>query len=350
MNVLPGIEQTSSDVTSPRCVNCGAPLGVTEELRDSRGNLQTMSSIPSDCQNCGTDTSYLRTSPETLNEGGHESVKETLAKGDARFIVDHRRRRRFTHGAKSKRQSADQGSNCKAKDPVAAASEFDSVVDWRDDMDTFRVHMSRMEGEYEDLEGEDDDKPASRGHNIVFLTEPGASVEQIEEPPGVRRAWDDGVTAEAVITRDYEKDTNNWKTSYEIIAEDKDPESGMKVRVCRASRPGKKEDVTLSGPGGERCIRTSDQASSTFRPKVRSHSTPDMRWDVNTERERFIAIVRSKTDVSSASLSGNDGSTEEYFEEFFLRPVTPAPLRTSALSSDEASQSRSQNFVNRVFQ
>ena len=337
VRALPGIQQLNpEDDSAVQCVNCGAPLVTTEEIREEKGRLRTVPSVLSDCQNCGTDNSFLSSSPALHEDVGHESVKETLTKGDRRFIVDHRRGVR-----KSEAESKSEGSkpkvpphsNGKAKragevefDGANMPVDFDATVDWRNDLDSFRTHMSCMEGGDEDVPL--DDKVADSGqprHSVLFFTELGASVEQIENPPEIRHAWDDGETTNAVIKREYEKDTNNWKESYDVIAEDHHPELGISVKVRRAYRPGVKGYVSSAPVLRQFEPKRPEPKSSSKRVgrKIRSHSTPDIRQ--HSKQARDTGMRCATDDATPLPLGGFESDPQHLpGQELFLRPETPA--------------------------
>ena len=242
MDVLPSIGQYDPD-HSPAymCSACNATLPVTEKVTNSRGQLRTVLATPKECHKCGAPT----TEYQTLTERDlHESVLDTLHRGDSRFIVDHRRFQN-SHAA---RFSPNNQSGIR---------EPSSPVDWRDDIESFRLHMSRQSQREEDLDisyQEYEQKRSESGSSSVFMTEPGTNIEKLNEPPDVRRAWDDGTTR-AEIRRDDGIDSGDWVkgkenrsyssdhdaySDFEMI-EDYDPESGFAVRLRRRPFGGAKQ-------------------------------------------------------------------------------------------------------------
>lgn len=243
LDVLPSIGQYDTD-HSPAylCSVCNATLPVTQKVTNSRGQLRTILATPKECHNCGAPTAQY---PTLAEKDLHESVLDTLHRGDSRFIVDHRRFQN-SHAA---RFSPKNNSGIR---------ESSSPMDWRDDIESFRLHMSRQsEYEEEDLgtrNQECEQKRSESGSSSVFMTEPGTNIDKLNEPPDVRRAWDDSHTR-AVITRDDGNDSEDWVkgkenksystdldaySDFEMI-EDYDPESGFTVRLRRRPFGGVKQ-------------------------------------------------------------------------------------------------------------
>ena len=242
LDVLPSIGQYDPD-HSPAyvCSVCNATLPVTEKVTNSRGQLRTILATPKKCHKCGEPTTEYQTLAE---RDLHESVLDTLHRGDSRFIVDHRRFQNL-HGA---RFSPKMNSGIQ---------EASSPMDWRDDIESFRLHMSRQSEREEDLDTRDQEyeqKRSESGSSSVFMTEPGTNIDKLNEPPDVRRAWDDGTTR-ADITRDDGNDSEDWvqgkeNRSYSTdldaysdfqMIEDYDPESGFTVRLRRRPFGGAKQ-------------------------------------------------------------------------------------------------------------
>lgn len=242
MDVLPSIGQYDPD-HSPAyvCSVCNTTLPVTEKVTNSRGQLRTILATPKECHRCGAPT----TEYQTLTEKDlHESVLDTLHRGDSRFIVDHRRFQN-SHAARFSPKN------------TGGIREPSSPVDWRDDIESFRLHMSRQSQREEDLDTRDQEyeqKRSESGRSSVFMTEPGTNIDQFNEPPDVRRAWDDGTTR-AEITRNDGIDNRDWVkgkenqshssdldaySDFEVI-EDYDPESGFTVRLQRRPFGGAKQ-------------------------------------------------------------------------------------------------------------
>ena len=242
MDVLPSIGQYDPDHSpSYICSECNATLPVTEKVTNSRGQLRTILATPKECHKCGAPT----TEYQTLSEKDlHESVLDTLHRGDSRFIVDHRRFQN-SHAARFSPKS-----NSGIREPS-------SPVDWRDDIESFRLHMSRQSQQEEDLNTRDQEyepKRSESGSSSVFMTEPGTNIDKLNEPPDVRRAWDDGTTR-AQISRDdgidsedycngrenrsYSSDVDAY-SDFEMI-EDYDPKSGFTVKLRRRPFGGSKQ-------------------------------------------------------------------------------------------------------------
>lgn len=170
----------------------------------------------------------------------HESVLDTLSRRDSRFIVDHR----HFNNARESRSSPKNN---------ARVSPVSSSLDWHDDMESFRLHMSRQSQIDDELEAryQVSQIPRSESGDSVFITEPGADIDKISEPRDVRRAWDDG-SDRAEVTKEYEDRSGEWGdaeqtgscwsditdrdddllSDFEMI-EDYDPESGFTVRLRR---------------------------------------------------------------------------------------------------------------------
>ena len=244
MDVLPSIGQYDPDEPAVySCASCHATLPVVEKVTNSRGQLRSILTTPKRCHKCGAPT----TNSKILTEKDlHESVVDTLHRGDSRFIVDHRRFEEAYAARSSPRNNAgDWHSN--------------TPMDWRDDLESFRIHMSRQSQTEEDLDtrvqGYERNRSES-GSSSVFMTEPGANIDSLNEPPDVRRAWDDGTTR-AEITREDENDSGDWGkgkengkyssdndldaySDFEMI-EDYDPKSGFTVRLRRKPFGGAKK-------------------------------------------------------------------------------------------------------------
>lgn len=170
----------------------------------------------------------------------HESVLDTLSRRDSRFIVDHR----HYNNARESRTSPKNN---------ARVSPVSSSLDWHDDMESFRLHMSRQSQIDDELEAkyQVSQMPRSESGDSVFITEPGADIDKISEPRDVRRAWDDG-SDRAEVTKEYEDRSGEWGdaeqtgscwsditdrdddilSDFEMI-EDYDQESGFTVRLRR---------------------------------------------------------------------------------------------------------------------
>ena len=242
LDVLPSIGQYDPD-HSPAyvCSVCNATLPVTEKVTNSRGQLRTILATPKKCHKCGEPTTEYQTLAE---RDLHESVLDTLHRGDPRFIVDHRRFQNLDAARFSPKMNS-------------GIREASSPMDWRDDIESFRLHMSRQSEREEDLDTRDQEyeqKRSESGSSSVFMTEPGTNIDKLNEPPDVRRAWDDGTTR-ADITRDDGNDSEDWvegkeNRSYSTdldaysdfqMIEDYDPESGFTVRLRRRPFGGAKQ-------------------------------------------------------------------------------------------------------------
>ena len=242
LDVLPSIGQYDTDYAPAHlCSVCNATLPVTQKVTNSRGQLRTILATPKECHKCGAPTAEY---PTFAEKDLHESVLDTLHRGDSRFIVDHRRFQN-SHAARF----SPKNNN--------GIRESSSPMDWRDDIESFRLHMSRQSEYEEDLETRDQEyaqKRSESGSSSVFMTEPGTNIDKLNEPPDVRRAWDDGHTR-AVITRDDGNDSEDWVkgkenrsystdldaySDFEMI-EDYDPESGFTVRLRRRPFGGAKQ-------------------------------------------------------------------------------------------------------------
>ena len=278
MDVLPSIGQYDPD-HSPAymCSACNATLPVTEKVTNSRGQLRTVLATPKECHKCGAPS----TEYQTLTERDlHESVLDTLHRGDSRFIVDHRRFQN-SHAA---RFSPNNQSGIR---------EPSSLVDWRDDIESFRLHMSRQsqrEGDLDISYQEYEQKRSESGSSSVFMTEPGTNIEKLNEPPDVRRAWDDGTTR-AEIRRDDGIDSGDWVkgkensscssdhdaySDFEMI-EDYDPESGFAVRLRRRPFGGAKQtSYVIHGIRDEETASTNSMSKGR---KRRQHGKENNGYD-----------------------------------------------------------------------
>ena len=244
MDVLPSIGQYDPDVDPVySCASCHANLQVVGKVTNSRGRVHSIFTTPKQCHKCGAPTtdSQIHTEKDL-----HESVIDTLHRGDSRFIVDHRR---------FKKSDVEQPSSRVNPEDL----HFNSPMDWRDDLESFRLHMSRQSQTEDDLDTTTQRYERNRsesGSSSVFMTEPGANIDNLNEPPDIRRAWDDGATR-ATILRDDENDNGKWEkgkengerngkenrssatdddldaySDFEMI-EDYDPKSGFTVRLRR---------------------------------------------------------------------------------------------------------------------
>lgn len=213
------------------CTSCHASLPVIEKVTNSRGQLRTILAAPKRCFHCGTPT----TDYQAVKDGdSHESVRDTLHRGDSRFIVDHRK---FDH-------SQIPSSNTKKSERELSSSP----IDWRDDIESFRIHMSRQSQHDDGLETRDQspDQKRSESGRSVFITEPEPSNDDVNKPPARRCAWDDGSPkadeakedrhqSEGSIngreTGSYCSDSDHF-SECEVI-EDYDPKSGFSVKLRR---------------------------------------------------------------------------------------------------------------------
>lgn len=238
LDVLPSIGQYDPDFSPGYwCTSCNARLLVTEKVTNSRGKIRTILATPKRCHKCGTPTmDYQALTGNDL----HESVLDTLSRRDSRFIVDHR----HFNNARESRSSPKNN---------ARVSPVSSSLDWHDDMESFRLHMSRQSQIDDELEAryQVSQIPRSESGDSVFITEPGADIAKISEPRDVRRAWDDG-SDRAEVMKEYEDRSGEWGdaeqtgscwsditdrdddllSDFEMI-EDYDPESGFTVRLRR---------------------------------------------------------------------------------------------------------------------
>ena len=166
MDVLPSIGQYDPDVDSAySCASCHANLQVVEKVTNSRGRVRSILTTPKQCHKCGAPT----TNSQILAEKDlHESVVDTLHRGDSRFIVDHRRFK------KSSVVHPSSGNN-------PADLHSNSPMDWRDDLESFRLHMSRQSQTEDELDtivyGYKRNRSES-GSSSVFMTEPGANIDE----------------------------------------------------------------------------------------------------------------------------------------------------------------------------
>lgn len=203
-------------------------------MTNSRGQLHTILATPRQCQKCGTPT----TNYQVLSEKDfHESVLDTLHRGDSRFIIDHRR---FAN-------SRDPRSSPKNNEKNWTSS---SPMDCHNDLESFRLHMSRQSQIHDDLETRDQasEQKRSESGSSVFMTEPGANIDKLNETPEMRCSWDD-VSAQAEVGRGYDNNNGDWGkgresgsnysdndsdsfSDFEMI-EDYDPKSGFTVRLRR---------------------------------------------------------------------------------------------------------------------
>ena len=284
LDVLPSIGQYDPDLSPTySCASCQATLPVTEKITNSRGQLRTVLATPKRCHKCGTPT----TDYQALREKDlHESVLDTLHRGDSRFIVDHRR---FNN-------SRDAQSSPRIKERV-----WTTPVDWRDDMESFRLHMSRQSQHEDNLETSDQasEQKRSESGSSVFMTEPGANIDKINEPPDVRCAWDDG-SPQAEVTKDYENEDVEWEieeetrsfcsdndndsfSNFEVI-EDYDPESGFTVRLRR--RPfgsAEKTNYEIHGIHDDEATRENSNAKGT---KLSHRNKENLRRKQETDLSR----------------------------------------------------------------
>ena len=282
------------------CAVCNASLPVVEKVTNSRGELRSFLTTPKECHKCGAPT----TEYQTLDEKDlHESVLDTLHRGDSRFIVDHRRFKNLHPEHESPTENDD-------------AWEPSSPMDWRDDMESFRIHMSRQSEQEEDLDTRDQKHAQSRSESVgssVFMTEPGTNIDKINEPPDIRHAWDDG-TARAEITRDDGNVSGDWGkgkenrsfssdldaySDFEMI-EDYDPESGFTVRLRRRPFGGAKETSYLI-----RGIQDEEAAGASSTTKGRK---PHQRGKEKTRYNRRGV----QTDPQENKISKNQGNKQTF--------------------------------------
>ncbi|XP_032242088.2 uncharacterized protein LOC5516299 isoform X2 [Nematostella vectensis] len=234
--VLPGIGQRPQDVTSAfTCATCGVNMAVSQEIMDGDGVMRVVVTYPSNCASCGKYVNARRRNmleERALDYGvpAHESVKQTIYRGNPGQVFDHRR-----FGNK------DQDKKRRERRQRKDDEDYETEVDWRNDMDSFREHMSRADSVSDDNENDPDS--VERNGDGFFITEPGIEVIGLEKPssaPEVRSAWDDGSNS-AHVTRGYDSDTR--PSHDEVIVEHRDPESGIRIRVRKKERGGKEYDT-----------------------------------------------------------------------------------------------------------
>lgn len=285
MDVLPSIGQYDPD-HSPAyaCSVCNATLPVSEKVTNSRGQLRTILATPKECHKCGAPTTeYQMLTEKDL----HESVLDTLHRGDPRFIVDHRRFQN-SHAARFSPKN-----NSGIREPS-------SPVDWRDDIESFRLHMSRQSQREEDLDTRDQEyepKRSESGRSSVFMTEPGTNIEKLNEPPDVRRAWDDGTTRaeitrdDGIGSRDWVKGKENQSYSSDLDAysdfemiEDYDTESGFTVRLRRRPFGGAKQtSYVIHGIQDEETASTNSMSKGRKRQHQGKEKIGRTKQDIQTE-------------------------------------------------------------------
>ncbi|XP_078343229.1 uncharacterized protein LOC144628969 isoform X2 [Oculina patagonica] len=301
LDVLPSIGQFDPDLSPGyTCAVCNAILPVVEKVTNSRGQLRSILTTPKECHKCGAPTTEYHTHAE---KDLHESVLDTLHRGDSRFIVDHRR---FQNSHAARVSPTNNGG----------VWEPSSPVDWRDDMESFRIHMSRQSEREEDLDTRDQEYAHGRsesGSSSVFMTEPGTNIDKLNEPPDVRRAWDDGI-ARTEITRDDGNESGNWDkgkedrshssdldaySDFEMI-EDYDPKSGFTVRLRRRPFGGAEQtNYLIYGIQDEEAASTKS-LSKGKRPRQRGK-----------EKIRH-SKQRTQTDAQEKKSSKNQGNKQTF--------------------------------------
>ena len=334
---MPSIGEYEPDFSPPySCGSCHARLPITEKITNSRGQLRTILVTPKRCHKCGTPT----TDYQALREKDlHESVVDTLHRGDSRFIVDHRR---FDN-------LRDAQSSSKKNERV-----WTSPVDWRDDMESFRLHMSRQSQHEDDLETSDQasEQKRSESGSSVFMTEPGANIDQINEPPDVRCAWDDGST-QAEVTRDYENENVEWEiedetrnycsendvdsfSDFEVI-EDYDPESGLTVRLRR--RPfasAEKTSYVIRGIHDDETTRENSKAKGA---KLSHRNQENLRHKQETDlsrksRKKQISADKKESRPHPHDVKGNDEELEQNKQKENKKTKQPKSPRHSLPRTD----------------
>lgn len=268
LDILPSIgayDQEFPPVYS--CTSCHASLPVIEKVMNSRGQLRTILAAPKRCLSCGTPT----TDYQAVKDGDlHESVRDTLHRGDSRFIVDHRK---FEHSQipSSNTKGGERGLNS-------------SPIDWRDDLDSFRLHMSRQSQHDDGLETRDQspDQKRSESGESVFITESEPSSNDVNKPPARRCAWDDG-SSKADEIKEFSHQSegsingqgsgsycsdNDHFSEFEMI-EDYDPKSGFSVKLRRKPFGGsQKKNYFIHGIETE---EATGQNPKAFRRKIGKH-------------------------------------------------------------------------------
>ena len=274
----------------------------------------------------------------------HESVLDTLHRGDSRFIVDHRRFQNLS--------SRDSQSSVKNNDRIWASS---SPMDWHDDMESYRLHMSRQSQLDDNLETKDQasEQKRSESASSVFITEPGANIDRINETPDVRRAWDDG-SSQAEVTRNYENESANWGqrketgsyssdndndafSDFEMI-EDYDPESGFTVRLRR--RPfgaAQKTSYTIH-------IQDEDALSENLTTKGRRPRHRD-KESVRNGHENVHSRKKANKEIPADKKSNRKHSHAINDEEAEFEKVKPEKNKTTkGVKSPRHSLPRSDSF------
>lgn len=256
--------------------------------------MRTIFITPKTCHTCGTPT----TDYQALTEKDlHESVLDTLHRGDSRFIVDHRQ---FYN-------SQAPWSTPKDNERVWTSS---SPMDWRDDMESYRLHMSRQSPYKDDLETSDQAfvHKRSESGSSVFMTQPGANIDKINERLDVRCAWDDGSQQEEGTKKfgdkegDWGKEDENQSyladydnesfSDFEMI-EDYDPKSGFTVRLRR--RPFGETQKTSYVIHG---IQDEEETTGNLKSVG---STSDQRTKENVHRNQAAKIPRENNNIKISS-------------------------------------------------
>lgn len=123
-----------------------------------------------------------------------------------------------------------------------------SPIDWRDDIESFRLHMSRQSQHDDGQETRDQspDQKRSESGRSVFITESEPSNDDVNKPQARRCAWDDGSSKADETNEDRHQSggsvngqgtgsycsDNDHFSEFEII-EDYDPKSGFSVKLRR---------------------------------------------------------------------------------------------------------------------
>lgn len=256
--------------------------------------MRTIFITPKTCHTCGTPT----TDYQALTEKDlHESVLDTLHRGDSRFIVDHRQ---FYN-------SQAPWSTPKDNERVWTSS---SPMDWRDDMESYRLHMSRQSQYKDDLETSDQAfvHKRSESGSSVFMTEPGANIDKINGRLDVRCAWDDGSQQAESYLPDYD---NESFSDFEMI-EDYDPKSGFTVRLHR--RPFGETQKTSYVIHG---IQDEEETTGNLKS---AGSASDRRTKENVHRNQAAKIPRENNNIK---ISSEKKRNRQYSREINKRKAQP---------------------------
>ena len=234
-----------------------------------------------------------------------------------------------------------------------------SPIDWRDDIESFRIHMSRQSQHDDGLETRDQspDQKRSESGRSVFITEPEPSNDDVNKPPARRCAWDDGspkadeakddrYQSEGFIndqeTGSYCSDSDHF-SEFEVI-EDYDPKSGFSIKLRRKPfGESQKTNYFIHGIETNEATGQNPKASRRKIGKHRKHSRSPSRLS-----DRKLSPGKNQNTPYSPDRNGKEGFKNGQLKEKVISRQTKStkhPLNRSESSYTVGLDRRDYLFV-----